>query len=68
MKKTLRELREDSGLTQSQMAEKLGYASKSGYNALELGKVSPSLEQAKKIAQIFSVGISEIFFENKVQE
>lgn len=62
MKKTLKEWREEKGLTQADMAKKLGYSDKSGYNHLENGNVRVTLEQARRIAEIFEIEIDLIFF------
>lgn len=61
--KNLKILRNDLGISQEEMAEKLGYSSKSGYSMLENGNVSISLDKANKIAKIFGKSISEIFFD-----
>ena len=58
----LKEIRENKGLTQSDMAELLGYKHKSGYNKLELGDRKITLEQAKIISEYFNMTIEEIFF------
>ncbi len=62
MKKTLKEWREEKGLTQADMAKLLGYSYKSGYNHLEKGNIRVTLEQAKKIARKLGVKIDDIFF------
>lgn len=46
----LREIRKSKGVTQEQMAEYLGYKSKSAYFNLETGIVKISTEAANKIA------------------
>lgn len=58
----LKEIRENKGLTQSDMAELLGYKHKSGYNKLELGDRKITLEQAKIISEYFNMTIEDIFF------
>lgn len=57
----LRELREAQGLSQVEMAEKLGIA-KQNYNFIENGKRKVSLVMAKQIADIFTIPIEDIFF------
>ncbi len=46
----LRDIRKSKGITQEQMAEYLGYKSKSAYCNLETGLVKISTEAANKIA------------------
>jgi len=47
-------------MTQMDLAEKAG-VSRQTILALEAGKYSPSLELAFKIADVFGVGIDEVF-------
>lgn len=61
----LKELRLAKGLSQEQMAEKLGYASKSGYSMLELGKINITLKQAKTISDVLETPIEGIIFPKK---
>ena len=56
----LKEKREQLGYTQEQMAEKLGYSSKSGYNMLENGNVKLSLEKAKILSNLLNIPLNEI--------
>ena len=57
----IRTLRFFSGeMTQLELAEKAG-ASRQTIMALEAGKYTPSLEMAFRIADVFSVPISEVF-------
>lgn len=58
----LKKIRENRGLTQSDMAKLLGYKHKSGYNKLELGDRKITLEQAKIISDYFNMSIEDIFF------
>ena len=63
----LRRLRFEHGeMTQQELAESIG-VTRQTVNAIELGKYSPSLEIAFKIAAVFELGIDEVFrFEGKV--
>lgn len=63
----LKKIRMEKGYTQEQMAEKLGYKDKSGYNHLENGNVKLSVDRAIKIAKILEVDPT-VFFTHKVQE
>jgi putative transcriptional regulator len=47
-------------MTQQDLAEKVG-VSRQTIIAIESGKYSPSLELAFRIADVFSVGIGEVF-------
>ncbi len=60
------EIRKSKGLTQDEMARKLGYKGKSGYCQLEKGKVRMSLETAQKIADILGEDVVSIFFDKQV--
>lgn len=62
MNSKLKLIRENKGLTQSDMAILLGYKHKSGYNKLELGDRKITLEQARIISTKFNMSIEEIFF------
>jgi putative transcriptional regulator len=57
----IRRLRFDHGeMTQQQLADKIG-VTRQTVNAIELGKYSPSLEVAFKIADAFGVKLDEVF-------
>ena len=57
----IRRLRFDHGeMTQQELAERVG-VTRQTVNAIELGKYSPSLEVAFRIANAFGVGIQEVF-------
>jgi putative transcriptional regulator len=62
----LKILRKKKGITQEEMAKRLGYKGKSGYCQLENGTVKMTLEQAHKIAEILGEDPKNIFFDNKV--
>ena len=57
----IRRLRFDAGeMTQQQLAQRIG-VTRQTVNAIELGKYSPSLEVAFRIAAVFSVPLEEVF-------
>jgi DNA-binding XRE family transcriptional regulator len=58
----LKKLRLKKGITQEEMAIKLGYKYTSGYNQLEKGKRKIYIETARKIALILKEPVEEIFF------
>ena len=60
MKTRLRELREEHGLTQEALAEKVD-VTRQTILFLEKGKYNPSLRLAYKIARLFNVSIEDIF-------
>ncbi|HAV12803.1 MAG TPA: transcriptional regulator [Opitutae bacterium] len=60
MKNSIRELRDQRGLSQQALAEKLG-VSRQTVISIEKGKYDPSLPLAFKIARIFRKRIEEIF-------
>lgn len=57
----IRTLRFHAGeMTQAELAEKVG-VTRQTINAIEAAKYSPSLELAFKIADVFEVGLEEVF-------
>ena len=57
----LRELREQQGgMSQSALAEAIG-VTRQTVIAIELGKYSPSLESAFRIARVFDLGVEDVF-------
>jgi putative transcriptional regulator len=57
----IRRLRFDNDeMTQQQLADLIG-VTRQTVNAIELGKYSPSLEVAFRIAAVFEVGIDAVF-------
>ena len=57
----LRELREQHGaMSQSALAEAIG-VTRQTIIAIELGKDSPSLESAFRIARVFDLGVEDVF-------
>ena len=60
MKNQVRKLREEHGLTQQQLGEKL-HVSRQAIIAIETGKYDPSLWLAYDIARLFNRSIEEIF-------
>lgn len=58
---TIRKLRFEHGeMTQQDLAERVG-VTRQTINAIELGKYSPSLEVAFRIAAAFSVRLEDVF-------
>jgi len=60
MENRLRELRENRGLTQEELAKALG-VTRQTIIAIEKGRYDPSLRLAFKIARFFGVKIEDIF-------
>jgi putative transcriptional regulator len=61
IRNTIRRLRFDHGeMTQQELADKIG-VTRQTVNAIELGKYSPSLEVAFRIAAVFRVPLDEVF-------
>ena len=57
----IRKLRFEHGeMTQQELAERVG-VTRQTVNAIELGKYSPSLEVAFRIARVFGRGLEEVF-------
>jgi putative transcriptional regulator len=58
---TIRKLRFEHGeMTQQELAERVG-VTRQTVNAIELGKYSPSLEVAFRIAAVFAVPLEQVF-------
>lgn len=60
MKNRLKLLQTERGLTQAEVADRLG-VSRQTVHAIEVGKYDPSLPLAFKIARLFERRIEEIF-------
>jgi transcriptional regulator with XRE-family HTH domain len=60
--KTIRELREDAGLTQLQLANKIGVTPSAVYN-WERGRNEPKASQLRTMARLFGVSMDVINFE-----
>ena len=60
MNNRVRQLREEQGLTQKQLGEKVN-VSRQAINAVETGKFDPSLWLAYDISQLFNKSIDEVF-------
>ena len=57
----IRRLRfERKEMTQQELADRIG-VTRQTVNAIELGKYSPSLEIAFKIAEVFGVSLDQVF-------
>ena len=61
----LRKIRRSKGYTCEYMAEKLGFT-KATYSKKERGQIAMTLEDARKISEIFNGTIEDIFFTDKV--
>lgn len=61
MKNSVRLLRKEKGITQEQLAERIG-VSRQTINAIEKEKFDPSLPTAFKMAQVFDQPIEAFFF------
>lgn len=62
MRNKLTEMRKKSGYTQKDIAEQLG-VSRSYYGMIENGARTPSLNTARRIADLFRSDINELFFD-----
>ncbi len=60
--KTIRELREDAGLTQLQLANKIGVTPSAVYN-WERGRNEPKASQLRTMARLFGVSMDMIDFD-----
>ncbi len=60
MKNKVKRLREELGLTQKELGEKVG-VSRQAINAIETGKFDPSIWLAYDLAKFFDVSIEGLF-------
>ena len=60
METRLRSLREEAGLSQKALGEKVA-VSRQAINALETGKHSPSLDLAFRLAGVFGLPVEAVF-------
>lgn len=60
MQNAVRRLREELGLTQKQLGERLG-VSRQAINAIETGKFDPSIWLAYDLSRFFGVPIETLF-------
>jgi putative transcriptional regulator len=57
----IRQLRFENGeMTQQQLGQRIG-VTRQTVNAIELGKYSPSLEAAFRMAEVFGVPLEQVF-------
>lgn len=61
-------LRKKHGMTQQEISELLGYSGKQGYNAIETGKVKPTIDTLEKLADFFGVTMDQIVKQDLSQE
>lgn len=62
MENRLRELRENAGWSQGELARRLG-VSRQTINAVETDKYDPSLPLALRLARLFGVAVPDIFID-----
>jgi len=69
MPNRLREMRERTGLTQEELAARVG-VSRQTIISLEKGKYNPSISLAYSLAKVFSMSIEDLFLldERKVED
>ncbi|MHA1899857.1 MAG: helix-turn-helix transcriptional regulator [Promethearchaeota archaeon] len=60
LKTKIRELRENRNMSQKELGDLIGI-SRQSINYIELGKTSPKITVALKIAKIFNVSVEDIF-------
>jgi transcriptional regulator with XRE-family HTH domain len=68
MREKLRKARLDKGFTQEQMAQLLGYKSKSHYCMIENGQRGISVETALRISEILGKPVEELFDATEVHD
>ena len=67
MRLKLKKLRIDMGLTQNELAQKIGI-SRSFYTNIENGKANPTLKTALKLKKVLDYSEDDIFFVSDVKE
>lgn len=68
MNKALKDARKAKGYTQEEMAQLLGYKSKSGYCMIERGVNQPPLKVALSISRLLERPVNELFSDIDVHE
>ena len=64
---TIRQLREAAGLTQFELAVKVGVTPATVYN-WERGRYEPKATQLRALARVFDVSMDDIDFESALEE
>lgn len=64
IKNNLKKIRENQGLTQRQIAEKL-YIATSAYSNWERGECRPSIEMILELEKIFKCDFHDMFYEEE---
>ena len=67
----IKKIRESRGISQQQMAKRLGYQTNSYVSDMEKGKFIPSVEKLGKIAETLGTPLSalkDLIFETKLEE
>ena len=64
MRNLVRQLREERGMTQKELGERVG-VSRQAINAIETGKFDPSVWLAHDLAEFFGVSIETLFLFRK---
>ncbi|HEY1078852.1 MAG TPA: helix-turn-helix transcriptional regulator [Bdellovibrio sp.] len=59
--KYLKQKRENAGLSQKQVSEKLGYTTPQFISNWERGISTPPMKTVKKLASMYSISVDEIF-------
>lgn len=62
----LKQLREKAGLTQDNVAKRLGYKTSLGYHYIETGRCRLKADQAFVLADLFKVSVDDLFFDKQV--
>lgn len=65
--KVIKDIRKSKGITATFMAKQLGYKAVSSYSRIENGETDLTLEQAKKIADLLMVDVTD-FFNQKLRD
>ena len=61
---TIKRMREERGWTQEQLAEKMGYTSKSTINKIEKNINDVGQRKIQKFAQVFGCDVTDLLVEN----
>lgn len=64
----IRKIREEKGITQKFVADKLGYKNSSTLCAIESGKKELPSKKVPILAEVLDISIEEIFFDEKLRE
>ena len=62
IRENIKRFRQKAGMTQAELAAKVGYADKSMIAKIESGKTEPPFDKLKKFAEVFQISFFDLYF------